>query len=62
MSDLIRGARKRIILVNNYVDDSVLCQLDKRGAMCRLRSTRRQSARLFVWTWNVIMPSMRRLK
>lgn len=32
MSDLIRGAGKRIILVDNYVDDSVLCQLDKRGA------------------------------
>ena len=32
MSDLIRSARERIVLVDNYIDDSVLCQLDKRGA------------------------------
>ena len=32
MSDLIRSAKKRIVLVDNYIDDSVLCQLDKRGA------------------------------
>ena len=31
MSDLIRSAKKRIVLVDNYIDDSVLCQLDKRG-------------------------------
>ena len=30
-SDLIRAARKRIILVDNYVDDSVLKMLTKRG-------------------------------
>ena len=32
MSDLIRSAKNRIVLVDNYIDDSVLCQLDKRGA------------------------------
>ncbi|MDE7347445.1 MAG: virulence RhuM family protein [Muribaculaceae bacterium] len=32
ISDLIRSAKKRIVLVDNYIDDSVLCQLDKRGA------------------------------
>ena len=30
-SDLIRSARKRIILIDNYVDDSVLKMLTKRG-------------------------------
>lgn len=31
MCDLIRRAKKRIILVDNYADDSVLQQLDKRA-------------------------------
>ena len=30
-SDLIRSARKRIILIDNYIDDSVLLMLSKRG-------------------------------
>ena len=30
MCDLVRSARHRIILIDNYIDDSVLCQLDKR--------------------------------
>lgn len=30
MSDLVRSAKSRIILVDNYIDDSVLCMLDKR--------------------------------
>ena len=30
-SDLIRSARKRIILIDNYIDDSVLMMLAKRG-------------------------------
>ncbi|MDE6682445.1 MAG: virulence RhuM family protein [Muribaculaceae bacterium] len=30
MCDLVRSARRRIILVDNYVDDSVFRQLDKR--------------------------------
>ncbi|MDE6512164.1 MAG: virulence RhuM family protein [Muribaculaceae bacterium] len=30
ISDLIRSAKNRIVLVDNYIDDSVLCQLDKR--------------------------------
>jgi hypothetical protein len=30
--DLIRRATKRIVLIDNYVDDSVLTMLDKRGA------------------------------
>lgn len=30
MCDLIRSAKKRIIMVDNYIDDSVLRQLDKR--------------------------------
>lgn len=30
--DLIRLANKRIVLIDNYVDDSVLTMLDKRGA------------------------------
>ncbi len=30
MCDLIRSARSRIIIVDNYIDDSVLRQLDKR--------------------------------
>lgn len=29
--DLVRGARRRIVLVDNYADDTVLKQLDKRG-------------------------------
>ena len=31
MSDLIRSARSRIIMVDNYIDDSVFIQLDKRA-------------------------------
>ena len=31
MCDLIRSARKRIIVVDNYIDDSVFVQLDKRA-------------------------------
>ncbi len=30
MCDLVRSARKRIVLVDNYIDDSVFRQLDKR--------------------------------
>ena len=30
MCDLIRSAQKRIVVVDNYIDDSVFCQLDKR--------------------------------
>ncbi|MDE6783054.1 MAG: virulence RhuM family protein [Paramuribaculum sp.] len=30
MSDLIRSANRRIILIDNYIDDSMLRQLDKR--------------------------------
>ena len=30
MADLIRSAKSRIVLIDNYVDDSVLKQLDKR--------------------------------
>ena len=30
--DLIRGAKTRIILIDNYIDDTVLTMLDKRGA------------------------------
>ena len=29
--DLIRSAKNRIIIVDNYIDDSVFCQLDKRA-------------------------------
>lgn len=32
MCDFIRSARKRIVIVDNYVDDSVFRQLDKRQA------------------------------
>ena len=31
MCDLIRSAKNRIIIVDNYIDDSVFCQLDKRA-------------------------------
>ena len=31
MCDLVRSAQRRIILIDNYIDDSVLCQLDKRN-------------------------------
>lgn len=31
MCELVRSARRRIVLVDNYIDDSVLCQLDKRA-------------------------------
>ena len=31
VSDLVRSAQRRIILIDNYIDDSVLCQLDKRN-------------------------------
>ena len=31
MCDLIRSAATRIIIVDNYIDDSVFCQLDKRA-------------------------------
>lgn len=31
VSDLIKGAKKRIILIDNYVDETVLTLLDKRG-------------------------------
>ena len=32
MCDLVRSAQRRIILIDNYIDDSVLCQLDKRNS------------------------------
>lgn len=32
VSDLIRKARRRIVLIDNYVDDTVLAMLDKRAA------------------------------
>ena len=31
VNDRIREAKKRIVLIDNYVDDSVLTMLDKRG-------------------------------
>lgn len=31
MCDLVRSAQRKIILIDNYIDDSVLCQLDKRN-------------------------------
>lgn len=31
MCDIVRSAQRRIILIDNYIDDSVLCQLDKRN-------------------------------
>ena len=31
MCDLVRSATKRVVIVDNYIDDSVLRQLDKRG-------------------------------
>jgi hypothetical protein len=30
MSDIVRSAKKSIVLIDNYVDDTVLAQLDKR--------------------------------
>ena len=32
MCDLVRSAKSRIIIVDNYIDDSVFRQLDKRAA------------------------------
>ena len=32
MCDLIRSAKRRIIVVDNYIDDSVFLQLDKRAS------------------------------
>ncbi len=32
MCDLVRSARRRIIMIDNYIDDSVFRQLDKRAA------------------------------
>ena len=32
VADLIRQAKKRIVLIDNYIDDSVLVQLSKRQA------------------------------
>ena len=32
VSDLIKSARRRLVLVDNYVDESVLVLLSKRGA------------------------------
>jgi len=32
MCDLVRSAKRRIVMVDNYIDDSVFCQLDKREA------------------------------
>ncbi len=31
VSDLVRSAKRRIVIIDNYVDDSVMCQLDKRA-------------------------------
>lgn len=31
MCDLVRSARRRIVMVDNYIDDSIFRQLDKRG-------------------------------
>ncbi|MBP5613010.1 MAG: hypothetical protein J6X35_02535 [Bacteroidales bacterium] len=31
MSDLVRSAKERIVLFDNYVDDTMLTMLDKRG-------------------------------
>lgn len=37
ISDLIRDAKKRIVLIDNYVDDSVLKMLDKRAMGYQLK-------------------------
>ena len=34
VNDLIRSAKRRIVLIDNYVDDTVLQMLDKRGGGC----------------------------
>ena len=34
VSELIKSAKQRIVLIDNYVDDSVLTLLDKRGGEC----------------------------
>ena len=31
MNDLIRSAKKRVVIIDNYIDDSVFIQLDKRN-------------------------------
>ena len=32
VSDLIRKAKKRLVLIDNYIDDTVLTMMDKRGS------------------------------
>ena len=35
MCDLVRSAKRRVVMVDNYVDDSVFRQLDKRAPVVR---------------------------
>jgi len=32
VADFIRKAKKRLVLIDNYIDDTVLTMMDKRGS------------------------------
>ena len=60
-TNLIRSAKKSIVLIDNYVDESVLLMLSKRGEAVRGANAAKPSARTFTlkasaanysWTWS----------
>ena len=45
VNDLIRGSKERIVLIDNYIDDSVLAMLDKRSKGVRAKIYTRNVSR-----------------
>jgi hypothetical protein len=45
VNDLIRGGKERIVLIDNYIDDSVLAMLDKRSKGVRAKIYTRNVSR-----------------
>lgn len=55
VADLVKKAKKRIILIDNYVDETVLTLLDKRGNGVSAVIYTQQISRGSSWTLTVIM-------
>ena len=58
VSDLIRKAQARIVLIDNYVDDTVLTMLDKRSSGVTATIYTQQSAINSSWTLTAITLNM----
>ena len=60
-SGLIRSAKESILLIDNYVDESVLLMLSKRGAGVQADTfTHGRSAASFNWMWSGTIANIRR--